>query len=409
MKRCTGERSAGQRIAGDGVTGERRSGGQCIARRTPVRRAAGERRPGTALAAGPRIAGRWAGLIALPLLVLLGIVLAAGNSQAQTAGAASLTITPGARADGMGRAFVALPTDATANFWNPAALAYQKGRVFGLMHARLVPDLADDVYYENLGYAMHLPGWGGVGASVVYLSYGKSMAMDENGIEGGLFTSYEISPQVHIGTEVLKGLGAGLTLKYVYVNLAPAWATTEKTAGAGDTFAADFGLLLRVQDMFPSLLPVPVSLGVNVQNLGPNIAYIDQAQSDPIGRNLKIGIGAQVLNLPKVTGILAYDFNQSLVGTMFRFAKPIETFGPWFVFYNVDKPVHNVGAELTYGDFVSLRGGYIYDKQGDVMDPTFGIGFVIPLGVNNLGVDYASVPQARVLDRVDKFSLTFRF
>jgi len=26
------------------------------------------------------------------------------------------------------------------------------------MHAQLVPDLADDVYYENLGYAMHLPG-----------------------------------------------------------------------------------------------------------------------------------------------------------------------------------------------------------------------------------------------------------
>ena len=404
MKRRTGEIPAGERITGEGVIGEGRFGGRLIARRTTC-----EKRTGKAPAAGLRTARMCAGLIALPLLVCLGIMLAAGNSRAQTAGAASLTITPGARADGMGRAFVALPTDASANFWNPAALAYEKGRVFGLMHAQLVPDLADDVYYENLGYAMHLPGWGGVGASLVYLSYGKSMAMDENGIEGGLFTSYEISPQVHIGTEVLKGLGAGLTLKYVYVNLAPAWATTEKTAGAGDTFAADFGLLLRVHDMFPSLLPVPVSFGVNVQNLGPNIAYIDQAQSDPIGRNLKIGIGAQVLNLPKVTGIVAYDFNQSLVGTMFRFADPIKTFGPWFVFYNVDKPVHNVGAELTYGDFVSLRGGYIYDKQGDVMDPTFGIGFLVKLGVNNLGVDYASVPQARVLDRVNKFSLTFRF
>ena len=112
---------------------------------------------------------RLAGVGALIFLVLLGLALPAGITLAQTSGAASLTITPGARADGMGRAFVALPTDASANFWNPAALAYEKGRVFGLMHAQLVPDLADDVYYENLGYAMHLPGWGGIGASLVYL------------------------------------------------------------------------------------------------------------------------------------------------------------------------------------------------------------------------------------------------
>jgi hypothetical protein len=261
--------------------------------------------------------------------------------------------------------------------------------VFSLMHVRLVPDLADDVYYENLGYAMHLQGWGGVGASIIYLGYGQSMATREDGQELGMFTSYEVSPQVHIGTEVTKGVAAGLSLKYVYVNLAPSWATPEGQAGTGDTFAADLSLLVRSPDLLPSF-PVPVNLGVNVQNLGPNIAYIDQDQSDPIGRNLKIGIGAQLLNRPKLTGIVAYDFNQSLV-------------------YSSDKPIHDVGAELNYGDFVSLRSGYIYDEQGDIKDATFGIGFVINLGVNNLAVDYASVPQARVLDRVNKFSISFRF
>jgi hypothetical protein len=323
------------------------------------------------------------------LFVILGLALLAGPARAQTSGAASLTITPGARADGMGRAFVALPTDATANWWNPAALAYQKNRVFNLMHTRLVPDLADDVYYEHLGYAMHLPGWGGIGASLVYLGYGTSMATREDGLELGNFTSYEISPQVHIGTEVMRGFAAGLTLKYVYVNLAPSWATPDGQAGTGDTFAADVAMLVRLREMVPSL-PVPVSLGVNVQNLGPNIAYIDQDQSDPIGRNLKIGIGVQALNLPKLSGIIAYDFNKSLV-------------------YKTDKPIHDVGAELTYADFVSLRGGYIQDKQGDIRDPTFGVGFLINLGSNTFGFDYASVPQARVLDRVNKFSITFRF
>jgi hypothetical protein len=335
------------------------------------------------------IGERRAGVGALTLLVLLALTLPVGIALAQsTAGAPSLSITPGARADGMGRAFVALPTDASANYWNPAALAFEKGRVFGLMHAQLVPDLADDVYYENLGYAMHLAGWGGIGASLVYLGYGKSMATDESGRELGLFTSYEISPQVHVGTEVFKGFAAGLSLKYVYVSLAPAWATPDRVAGTGDTFGADIGLLVRLRDMIPSM-PMPVNLGVNVQNLGPNIAYIDQAQSDPIGRNLKVGIGAQVLTLPKLTGTIAYDFNQSLV-------------------YSVDR-IHNVGAEVTYGDFVSLRGGYIYDAPGDIKDPTFGLGFVVNLGVNSLSFDYASAPQAQVLNRVNKFSIAFRF
>lgn len=363
-RRLTDERLAGERLTGGGLGGETR-------------------------AADSQNTHSCARFFAPALLILLGLALAAGSSRAQTAGAASLTITPGARAEGMGRAFVALPTDATANFWNPAALAYEKSRVFSLVHAQLVPDLAADVYYEDLSYAMHLSGWGGIGASLVYLGYGKSMATREDGIELGEFTSYEISPQVHIGTELMKGLAAGLSLKYVYVNLAPSWATPDGVPGTGDTFAADLGVLARMQEIFPSL-PLPLNFGLNAQNLGPNIAYIDQDQSDPIGRNLKVGFGAQVLSLPKLTGIVAYDFNKSLV-------------------YSTDKPIHDVGAELTYGEFVSARGGYVYDKQGDIMDPTFGVGFVIPLGVNNLAFDYASVPQARVLDRVNKFSITFRF
>jgi hypothetical protein len=339
---------------------------------------------------------RVAAASALIFVVILGLTLPAGSALAQ--GAMSLTITPGARADGMGRAFVALPTDATANFWNPAALGYEKGKVFGLMHAQLVPGLADDVYYENLGYAMNLPNWGGIGASLVYLSYGKSMATDQGGTPLGEFTSYEISPQIHVGTEVMKGLAAGLTLKYVYVNLAPAWAT-QGEPGTGYTFAADVGLLMRVRDMAPSF-PVPLNIGVNVQNLGPNITFTQQGgSSDPIGRNLKIGFGAQVLNLPKFTGTVAYDYNKALWmsedGTGRKSMSTIQ--------------VHNAGAELGYADFVFLRGGYIYDKDGEIKDPTFGVGFIINLGVDNLGFDYASVPQARGLDRVSKFSINFRF
>jgi hypothetical protein len=335
--------------------------------------------------------------------ILLAAILAAAvpeQAAAQsTAGAASLFITPGARADGMGRAFVALPTDATANWWNPAALGLQKGQVFSLMHARLVPDLADDVYYEHLAYAMHLPGWGGVGASLIYLGYGKSEATTESGQALGVFTSYEISPQLSIGTELVPGVAAGLTLKYVYVNLAPSWATPEGVEGTGDTFGADLAMLIRPKELLSSL-PVPINIGINVQNLGPDIAYIDPDQSDPIPRNLKAGLGVQFLpnpwlDVPGWVGLVSYDFNKSLV-------------------YSDEKPVHNAGAEISFNNFIAGRVGYIYDKAGDIRDPSFGVGFDIPLesflgSKASITVDYASVPQARVLDRVNKFSLSFRF
>lgn len=327
------------------------------------------------------------------LLLILGLWPSGPLFAQSTSGAASLLITPGARADGMGRAFVALPTDATANWWNPAALALQEGRVVSLMHAQLVPDLADDVYYENIGYSMHLPGWGGVGLSFIYLGYGKSMATDEEGEELGYFTSYEISPQISIGTTLMDGLYAGTTLKYVRVSLAPEWALRGVEgggSGVGNTFGADLALLAQMKELIPGI-PVPVNFGINVQNLGPKIAYIDEDQADPIGRNLKAGLGVQFINLPALTGLVSYDFNKSLV-------------------YSSEDPIHNAGAEVSYKDFFSGRVGYIYDKQGDITDPTFGLGFILPIGNSSkLAFDYASVPQAEVLDRVNKFSLSFAF
>ena len=296
-----------------------------------------------------------------------------------TSGAQSLNITPGARADAMGRANVALSNDATSNWWNPAALAAVDQRVFSLMHTQLVPDLADDVYYEYLGFAQHVEGWGGLGVGLIFLTYGKSIATDEQGNERGTFSSYELSPSLSLGTEIAKGLSAGITLKYVYVSLAPKEFTLDGQAGTGDTFAADLGALYDI----PGL---PVRLGLNAQNLGPDISFIDEDQSDPIGRNLKLGIGVKPFDTGQFRVLMEADINKSLV-------------------YSDEKPIWNTGLELAYTTYAALRAGYIYDKDGDIRDPSFGFG----VQIGTLAFDYASVPQARGLDRVSKFSLTYRF
>jgi hypothetical protein len=320
------------------------------------------------------------------LAVALITIIATPALSQGTSGAASLNITPGARADAMGRANVAVSNDATSNWWNPAALAAVDQRIFSLMHTQLVPDLADDVYYEYLGYAQHLEGWGGVGFGLIFLTYGKSIATDEQGNERGTFSSYEISPALSIGTEIAMGLSAGITLKYVYVSLAPKQYTLEGQAGTGDTFAADLGALYE----FAFTPDLPMRIGVNVQNLGPNISFIDEDQSDPIGRNLKVGLGTIATGLDPFLIAFEFDVNKSLI-------------------YSDEKPIYNTGVEAAFrssGDFgAALRFGYINDKDGDIIDPTFGFG----IGLGGLAFDYASVPQAEDLDRVSKFSLTYRF
>ena len=79
---------------------------------------------------------------ALILAVLVGLVGAVGSAHAQsTAGAQSLLITPGARADGMGRAYVAVQAGPTMVWWNPAGLSFTNIRAVELMHTKLVPGL----------------------------------------------------------------------------------------------------------------------------------------------------------------------------------------------------------------------------------------------------------------------------
>ena len=322
---------------------------------------------------------RFTVVLALALLLLVP----ASEVRAQSgAGAQSLLITPGARADAMGRAYAAVANDATATWWNPAALAFIEQRNLSFMHTQLVPGLANDVYYEFLGYAQNVPGWGGIGANFIYLTYGTSQGTDEQGNPTVSFTSYEFALTGSAGTEIFHNMSAGLSVKFVYVNLAPKEATLDQQKGSGSTFALDPGTYYKVP-------AIPLTFAAVFQNLGPDIAYIDEAQADPLGRNLKLGVAYQVFHSQNMHLLGSFDFNQPLVYT-----NPMET------------PIYNGGVEFGYAGLLALRAGYIYDHEGTIEDPTFGIG----LAYKGFSFDYASVPQSKHLDqRVSKFSLNAKF
>jgi hypothetical protein len=331
-------------------------------------------------------------------LVTFAALGVASDAAAQTA-AISLAIPPSARSNAMGQAGVALADDATATWWNNGLLGFLDNRSAIVTHAQLVPDLADDVFHEHLAYAQPFS-WGNLGFSLIYLSYGESQATGPVGEDLGTFRSYEFSPAISYGTKFADQLGVGVSFKYVRVQLAPDLPTLPPGSGTGSTVAVDLGLLWRVPGD-------RLNIGVALQNLGPDITFVEDERSDPIYRNAKAGFAATVYNANRLHALVAADVNQLLVKGEVRDADDN-------VRSRYGKPIWNGGGEVGYafGEVsVALRGGYMHDDDGSISDTTFGGG----IGYKLFTLDFASVPQAEdkdsgtKLDRVSKFSLSANF
>ena len=315
----------------------------------------------------------------LALCLLLG---ASATAFAQSeAGGQSMLIAPGARADGMGRAGVAVAEDANAMWWNVAGLAFVRGHQVAATYTALVPDLADDVNFSYLSYIQRVEGLGGIGASFGYLSYGKSTATDIDGNDIGEFKSYELAPAIAYGTDLVPNMGFGVALKLVRVDLAPAFVSLDGRAGRGTTFAADFGWLYKMPKM-------KTSLGATLSNIGPNIAYIDQDQSDPLGRNVRVGAAYRPVETNVHRLLVAVDAT--------RYLLPGRTLA-------VD--VWDAGIEYEFNRLLALRFGYISDPIGTITDVTYGFG----VGYKGFHFDFANIPQSEFLDRVNRFSAGYTF
>src|SRR5512140_552132 len=329
-------------------------------------------------------------------LFLMGGALISRTAAAQgNAGAASFQIPPGARAEGMGRTFSAVADDAFAPWWNPGGLAFIEGKNAALMHAKLVPGLADDVYFEYASYAQHLSGWGGVALTLTYLNYGTSQITNEGSPDPvGTFHSFEIAPSVAIGTAISHSLGIGANLKFLHVDLAPETAD-QTSSGKGSTFAVDAGALWKVPAM-------PVNLAAVVQNIGPNITLNPTKPGDPLPRTLRLGAAWQVINKGQHSVLVAFDGDKVLLSNSATAAADSTVKQTWFDRNNV---LLNVGGEYTFNNLVSLRLGYIFDDPGEVKDLTSGLGVTY----KGISFDYASIPQYTELDRVSKFSISARF
>jgi len=258
------------------------------------------------------------------------------------------------------------------------------------MHVKWLPTLADDLYYEFFGGVMPVKGWGTMGANITFLSLGTQTRVDEFGNVLGEFGTFELAATLSYGTRLHRTLAAGLSAKIIYSHLADQGAGAEQGQGPATGLALDVGTLWNT--------PIKkLDLGIAITNLGPNISYIDAAQADPLPRNLAVGLAYRLIHTPFNKLTLVGEVNKDLIGwTSADFGEQL------------DEAIFNGGLEYQYGSFIALRGGYIYDRQGDIKKPTLGAGIAYKV----FQFDFAYIPSSssnQPLDNTTRLSLSVRW
>ena len=307
----------------------------------------------------------------ISVYIFLNVAEKAEATNESQAAVLLLLIEPGAKQAGMGEAYSAIADDASAGYYNPAGLAFQDRNVKNLqfMHTNWLPALADDIYYEYLGYSQYAEGWGNFAFNIVYFNLGEQARTSSISSDIiGKFQSFEVVASGSYGTTMTENLSLGLTLKVIYSKLADAGQEAERGKGVGTSFGLDFGAMYKT--------PLDgLTMSAVIHNLGPKISYIDVTQADPLPLNFVLGAAYIPFENDFNKLSFALDIYKPLVR---RNGTPLEAlYKGW---YDEDKEFEQidfkVGTEYIYNNFMALRAGYSYDKDGELKSPTFGVGVI---------------------------------
>ncbi|RLC46168.1 MAG: hypothetical protein DRI23_12680 [Candidatus Cloacimonadota bacterium] len=398
-------------------------------------------------------------LIALTIVILIPVTINAISEAAVI----YLLIEPGSRAGSMGQAYVAQADDAFAAYWNPGALAFNRKTQFATHYSNWLGEVFNDIYYFHATGNQYYEDIGNLGFNATFMSYGKQDRTNELNQPDGTFSSYDISASVVYGYQTSPKTGLGIAFKFIYSDLAPqGQANTEQdVSGQGISYAFDFGVKHKGVD-FGQILVSPyngmlylyngiadiggfsgigysdysiavdkLDFGLNLQNVGPNITYINESQSDPLPMNWRMGFSYRALESKWNKLTINADMNKLLAN-----GDPIyqRIFTAWTDDFNrktdengekiddfasiqnftnsieIREIIWGIGMEYVYLDLLSLRTGYFADREGEITGMSFGMGVHYTLNKQYLiSVDYAFQPGGDLQDYNQTLAIKLEF
>lgn len=375
---------------------------------------------------------RTVSILAVALLFLMPAIT---HAQVAITAVPFLQIEPDSRGAGMGNTGVAMADNASALFWNPAGLAFQKGNnQASITHSNWLANFnVSDLFYDYVVGKYYVEGIGTFGAHLTYLNLGEQVETREDGPEPiSRFQSYEVALGGSYGYQVSKNLGVGTSLRLIYSSLASGTSISAQKVNPGSSVALDLSFLYKTDTFALGGRDARFSFGTNLSNIGPGIQYTDNAQKDPLPTLLRFGwsfdLDLDDEGINRIT--IANDISKVMARTEPKFttnpdgsidtarvaAGPIEAiFNSWDSFERFDGQntievgllqqfMIGGGIEYWYADQFALRGGYYYEdpQNGDREYITFGAG----IRYSFLGVDFSYI---KTLESDHPLANTLRF
>lgn len=375
---------------------------------------------------------RTVSILAVALLFLMPAIT---HAQVAITAVPFLQIEPDSRGAGMGNTGVAMADNASALFWNPAGLAFQKGNnQASITHSNWLANFnVSDLFYDYVVGKYYVEGIGTFGAHLTYLNLGEQVETRENGPEPiSRFQSYEVALGASYGYEVSKNFAVGTSLRLIYSSLASGTSISAQKVNPGSSVGVDLSFLYKTDPFAIGGRDARFSFGTNLSNIGPGIQYTDNAQKDPLPTLLRFGwsfdLDLDDEGINRIT--IANDISKIMARTEPKYttnpdgsidtarvaAGPIEAiFNSWDSFERFDGQntvevgvlqqfMIGAGIEYWYANQFALRGGYYYEdpQNGDREYITFGAG----IRYSFLGVDFSYI---KTLESDHPLANTLRF
>jgi long-subunit fatty acid transport protein len=310
------------------------------------------------------------------LIVLGALALSASTAQAAeifekvgTFDGQFLKIGIGARAAGMGGAFVAIADDPSAVYWNPAGIARLDDEETNVMlnHLTWPADVSVDqaVLAFKLG---KMPGQWAVNA--------RALTIDDQPVRdafrpdgtGEFFDAGYSSFGATYARSFTDKFSAGANVNLVRLGLEDF---------KQETITFDLGTLYNVG-------VAGMKIGFAIQNIGGQVQFIEREARVPTV--FRVGTSADIIS----TG------SSKLLGS-FEFSHPPD---------NAERL--NFGAEYAYKDYVFLRSGMNVNYDSEGFAAGAGVRFPISALKTNANFDYAYTDM-KTLGAAHRFSVRVRF
>ncbi len=362
-------------------------------------------------------------------------------------GVPSLTITPDARAGGMGDVGAATEPDINSQYWNPAKYANIKSVAgVSLSYTPWLRKIVKDIDLAYLAGYYKIGDLQAVSMSLRYFSLGQIDLTDNEGFPMGTGKPNEFALDVAYSRQLSKYFSMAVALRYIYSGL----GVKDDNYSPGHAFGADVAMYSGIPIELPSGQSL-LGIGLNISNISTKISYDKGDTKIFLPANMRLGLSYAIPFDAYNKLSINFDINKILLpaGLQMRnyYAKDDKTGETVFleeeykaakdkydkmssvaaIFYSFadayDNPAYDTkeafldelrevnwsaGLEYAYNNQFFGRFGYSNESKwkGNRKFFTFGAGF--KLTAFQLDVGYVlGLSQTTPLDQTLRFSLSF--